>query len=475
MNTQFSDKHLHRSADVPCVIVLCGLPARGKSYIAKKLSSFLSWRRFSVKIFNAGDYRREYEGCGQTADYFSTDNLKGAQERLQLAKMAFNDLLLWLSTGGDVGLFDATNTTYKRREMLKDMCISFGIPQPLFIESIINDAALLERNYCLKLGNADYKGSERTTALEDFKKRVKMYENRYQTIGNNESDEELSYIKIFHKDTGKKFVINNVEGWLNSQVLSILQNFHTSPRRIFFTRPADTSLEAERGKGKSCLTKTGKEYAVKLAEFIQMQQCSMYDKQKAHFVPNKDLSRPLTVLSSGLTRSLETLAPTLKKISESDTRKRAFSGVDINLGSFSANSKTLVQENLEYVNAQNSVPIVCTPALNPINTGHFPLGYSHTKLMQERNDSDLDKLTYRFPGGESYQDVIHRLHPFVLELERQKEDVLCVAHTVPIRLLLAYFSHTSAETTTGKSIPLHTVLEVMPTVFGCEIVEHPLL
>ena len=31
---------------------------------------------------------------------------------------------------------------------------------------------------------------------------------------------------------------------------------------------------------------------------------------------------------------------------------------------------------------------------------------------------DLNKLTYRYPGGESYEDLVARLEPVIMELER---------------------------------------------------------
>ena len=31
---------------------------------------------------------------------------------------------------------------------------------------------------------------------------------------------------------------------------------------------------------------------------------------------------------------------------------------------------------------------------------------------------DMNKLTYRYPGGESYEDLVARLEPVIMELER---------------------------------------------------------
>ena len=63
------------------LIVLVGLPARGKSFIARKLENFFLWRANQCKIFNVGKYRRHAyaevsaRGGGQCdADFFDSKN-----------------------------------------------------------------------------------------------------------------------------------------------------------------------------------------------------------------------------------------------------------------------------------------------------------------------------------------------------------------------------------------------------------------
>ena len=40
------------------------------------------------------------------------------------------------------------------------------------------------------------------------------------------------------------------------------------------------------------------------------------------------------------------------------------------------------------------------------------------KFPAEFAARDLNKLTYRYPGGESYEDLVARLEPVIMELER---------------------------------------------------------
>ena len=41
----------------PTCFVMVGLPARGKTYMSKKLARYLNWNGINTKVFNAGEYR----------------------------------------------------------------------------------------------------------------------------------------------------------------------------------------------------------------------------------------------------------------------------------------------------------------------------------------------------------------------------------------------------------------------------------
>jgi 6-phosphofructo-2-kinase len=54
------------------------------------------------------------------------------------------------------------------------------------------------------------------------------------------------------------------------------------------------------------------------------------------------------------------------------------------------------------------------------------------KYPEEWQSRRENKLEYRYPGagGESYMDVIERVRPIIIELERMQSDVLIVSHNV---------------------------------------------
>jgi 6-phosphofructo-2-kinase/fructose-2,6-biphosphatase 1 len=61
----------------------------------------------------------------------------------------------------------------------------------------------------VKISNPDYIGQETYKAVEDFKKRISLYELQYEPI-DDVLDKHLSYLKIFNQ--GESFVINRIQG-----------------------------------------------------------------------------------------------------------------------------------------------------------------------------------------------------------------------------------------------------------------------
>jgi 6-phosphofructo-2-kinase/fructose-2,6-biphosphatase len=56
-----------------------------------------------------------------SADFFRADNPEGVEARTEVAALAMEDMIAWMQEGGQVGIFDATNSTRVRRNMLMKM------------------------------------------------------------------------------------------------------------------------------------------------------------------------------------------------------------------------------------------------------------------------------------------------------------------------------------------------------------------
>jgi 6-phosphofructo-2-kinase/fructose-2,6-biphosphatase 2 len=75
------------------------------------------------------------------------------------------------------------------------------------------------------------------------------------------------------------------------------------------------------------------------------------------------------------------------------------------------------------------------------------------KYPEDFKQRDEDKYNYRYLGGESYRDVVIRLEPIIMELERS-ENILIVTHQAILRCIYAYFMNipqVSSDTEPVKS------------------------
>jgi 6-phosphofructo-2-kinase len=271
---------------------LVGLPARGKSFVARKLLHFLNWTGVHCRVFNVGKYRREayaelmsaateqqHSGACD-ANFFDPANVAASELRERVAECALRDMLRWLdheesslsdsdedtvvpessrhssmsinsSTAGGakldfrhherVAIFDATNSTDARRQWILEECTSplkRGHDKPtglVFVESICDDSELLEENYRYKVSSSpDFAGMPVSDALADLRARVAKYEAQYETI----QDDSLSYIKVFNLST--KLLVNHIYGRMAKEVVPALMAWHIGTRPVFLCRPGQT-------------------------------------------------------------------------------------------------------------------------------------------------------------------------------------------------------------------------------------------
>lgn len=398
---------LDREDTANVAFAMVGLPARGKTYVARRVARYLSWLGHPTRVFNVGAYRREIHGAYQPHEFFDPDNTVGHAALHGLAMAALDDMLAWLSKPGRVGIYDATNSTRARRRLVRERCKKAGLPL-VFIESICNDPAVIDANVReTKISSPDYRFMEAEDAMRDFRARIAHYEQAYEPI----SDTSKSYIKII--DVGRQVVLNRIHGYLPARLAPLLINLRVTPRPIYLTRHGESAANGVGTLGgDSDLTPRGEAYAQSLARFIE----------KA--APDGRV----TVWTSRLKRTAQTAAPL-------SLHTRAWR------------------------------------ALDEIDAGICD-GRTYNACKQDMPDEWAarahDKFHYRYPRGESYEDVIQRLDPVVIELERQREPLLVIGHQAVLRMLYAYLMDKPPQDCTRLSIPLHTVIQLTPTAYGCE-------
>lgn len=526
---------------------MVGLPARGKSYITKKLARYLNWLQHDTHIFNVGARRRVAAGrsptpatprghemapknvhkdlidsvrrlsvsvgthnqgetsppeeatlpppiyvngkdtkappsqnedtmvppidgpsleipdeaikesplepMDQTANFFDPQNQDAVKLRERVALDTLDELLDYiLDEGGSVGILDATNSTMERRKAIVDHIRKRAGPELniLFLESSCVDPTLLEANMRLKLSGPDYKGQDPEKALEDFKKRVALYEKSYIPLGEYEEKMGMAFIQMI--DVGRKVVAHQTHGFLSSQVVYYLLNFNLSPRQIWITRHGE-SVDDQAGRigGDSSLSENGRRYAKALARFVnaQREKWELYQRQKDllnHFPPRPgdstppnpsyiphDQPRNFCVWSSMMARAVETV----DYFNEEDYDVKQMRMLDeLHSGRM---------EGLTYKEIQEQ----------------FPEEYAHRKK---------DKLFYRYPGpgGEGYLDIINRTRAVIVEVERTTDHVLLVSHRSTARVLLAYFQGLQRDQVANLDVEMGVLYMLEPKPYGVD-------
>lgn len=88
----------------PHVIAMVGLPARGKTYISKKLARYLNWIGIFTKVYNLGEYRRNATSAYKSHEFFRPDNQEAMAIRTECALRALEDACKWLQEKGEVAV-----------------------------------------------------------------------------------------------------------------------------------------------------------------------------------------------------------------------------------------------------------------------------------------------------------------------------------------------------------------------------------
>lgn len=81
------------------IIVMVGLPARGKSYLSKAIVRYLNFLGCPTQLFNAGNVRRDMQLAGTDANFFDTANSDAVALREKMAMLCLDQCLSYVSAG----------------------------------------------------------------------------------------------------------------------------------------------------------------------------------------------------------------------------------------------------------------------------------------------------------------------------------------------------------------------------------------
>ncbi|ADW18135.1 6-phosphofructo-2-kinase [Desulfobulbus propionicus DSM 2032] len=363
------------------VIVMVGLPARGKSTMARKLGRTLELDGITVRIFNNGELRRKLDTDKTTSssEFFSPANVQGKEMRERISRMNIELAQAFLREGGEVAIMDASNVTRERRQTL---VAAFPDLPLCFIECLNADEEALEANLERKVGLKEFCHLSREKALESFVKRIAYYESIYEPLDTEPNRillDSFDSCILQERITDVLPYYDRIRDILTTRIV----------RNLFLVRHGETYYNREdRIGGDSDLTDKGLEQAHALAE---------------HFAT----VRIPIIFTSNYKRTLQTATPIAER--------------------------------------QDPCSIIALPEFNEIHAGVCEgMTYEEIRRQMPHvaKARGPNKYRYVYPEGEGYATMEERVHrglKKVFFLNNYDENIMIVGHRAVNRMILSCF------------------------------------
>jgi 6-phosphofructo-2-kinase len=513
-----------RDVGAKLVIVMVGLPARGKSYIVKKIARYLNWSQHPTEIFNVGNRRRIAAGGGQTLPNKSIDS----QLRESVRKMSVNAA--------------APPTIVDQKDML---------PPPVIATQILVNG---EPNQVPPTPRTSQpiplpapQPMDQSAAFFD-PDNVKAFQLREQ-VALETLDELLDYVLNGGGSVGildatnstlerRKRIMNHIReragselGVLFLESRCIDQNLLESNMRLKLSGPDYKDRDdpaaalADFKKRVQMYEKTyvplGDHEEENNMPYIQMidvgrkivahQIKGFLSIQAATYLMNFNLAprqiwltrhgesvdnvngriggdSPLSPDGIHYAKALATFIASERALWEQRQREKQASTHFPPLpgdatppnpeytGQISSQEErhfcvwtSMLKRSIETAQFFNEdeFDVKQMRMLNELNAGEFD-GMTYEQIKTEHHEQyelrKKDKLHYRYPGpgGEGYLDIINRLQKVIIEVERMTDHVLLVGHRSITRVLLAYFQGLKREDISDLDVPLGVVYMLEP-------------
>jgi len=338
--------------------------------------------------------------------------------RNKILKKCREDIYQFLEhENGQVAIYDAVNPLSAGRRSLAKEFKKHGF-QTLFIESQCTDERVIEANVrSVKIGSPDYKGWDPDEAVKDYLARIAARIPHFETM----EEPDLHWIKMIN--AGERVIVHDCAfGYLSQRIVFYILNLHIKSRQTYFAR-AGTTTQEDSYKVDAPLSEEGLDYAKKMTETLIKQRAQERQAIIDRGGPDNPL-KPLTVWTSTRRRTVQTSKYFIE-----------------------AGYKVRQRTQLWQMN-----PGVCEKMTEEQIRAEYPLEVS-------KHEADL--YHHRYPRAESYHDLAVRLEPIILELEREQNDLLIIAHESVLRVLYGYLMACNATDIPKLEFPRNEIIEVL--------------
>ncbi|RNF27255.1 6-phosphofructo-2-kinase/fructose-2,6-biphosphatase-1-like protein [Trypanosoma conorhini] len=406
------------------IVIMVGLPLRGKTFIAKQIQRYFQWNGLPSLIFT----RSSYEGKLAEESVSACTALSAAEVESRVAAALANDMTQFIVETDGVAVLDDTNCSPSTRRALMGAIKETGRIRPnrvVFVEVVNNNPEITESNVNhLKEMNPETPD----TFVEDYYAKIEQLKTVYKSLSPT-ADKDLTYIRIEDQVT---YALNNISGWMPSRLFYMLHNLCHAPGNLYLTRAGEyVDLVAGRIGGNSRLTERGQAYSEALFEYFQR------EVQMNKF----------TVMSSCSIRCTETV----QHFEEQSALQQG--------GAASARSEAV----------KLNCRVAYLPTLDNVNHGDCD-GQLFSDVRRTMpgtlQQMQADPYHTAWPNGECVHQLYNaRLEPHIHDLQASTEPVLVVSHLVVLQGLYSYFVSENDRFVAPQNayqieIPLESVIKI---------------
>ncbi|KAH8609811.1 putative Ankyrin repeats (many copies) [Trypanosoma vivax] len=407
------------------IVIMVGLPARGKTYAARQIQRYFQWNGLQSAIFTYLDYARRFvSSCAKSQDA----NMEVEREH-QIAAAIARDMTQFIAQDGGVAVLNGSHVTSTRRAALLNAIMETGLIRRcrvVFVEVVNTVSENVRQNV---LWAKEMAANAPENFVEAIYEEIEEKQSVYRTL-DPVSDRDLTYIRIQDNLT---FSLNNISGWMPSRLAYMLHNLNHSLKNIYLTRSGEyVDLVHQRIGGNSPLTERGQAYSKALFEYFRKE----YGME--HFV----------VMSSCALRCTETVQ---------HFEKQSVASQDDVL--------SLVQGECVRANCR----VHYLPTLDDMNHGDcngMLISDVYRTMPCTLRQVLADPYHCAWPNGECIHQVFNtRLEPVIHDIQASAHPVLVVSHLQLLQGLYSYFvcendKMIAPQDAHGIEIPLECVVKI---------------
>lgn len=391
------------------IVIMVGLPGRGKTYVAEQIRRYFQWNGLTCGIFSHQACRRRVErAMAERADGEVDPDASSptglAELEFRVSRELAHDLTKYIWKTSGVAILDGTQTTHARRQSLLRAIRDtrrINMTRVVFVEVVSNNKDAIHANI---LRAKEMFPNAPGDFVERYYEVMAQHEAVYKTL-NPITDCDMSYIRI---EDAQTYSLNMITGWMPSRLAFMLHNLSHTPMNLYLTRAGEyVDMLSGRIGGNSRLTARGRAYSQALFEFFQRE------------IP---ATTSLTVMTSCAKRCTQTM--------------HHFAEESIKL-----------QATPTTAAAEGHVSLRCRvsyfPTLDDINHGDCEGQLLSDVLRTMPNtlqSMKADPYYTAWPNGECIHQVFNsRLEPHIHDIQASTTPVLVASHLNLLQGLYSYF------------------------------------